>query len=153
MTIYDIDKAILACVDEDGEIINIKAFEALQITRFDKIDGITSWHKQLIAEAEAIKTERASLYERQKQKENQAERLKGFLSETLHGEKFESARNKISWRKSEPVIIMDDSLIPREYMREKITHEPDKIAIKDAIKSGGEVPGAEIKERLNIQIK
>jgi hypothetical protein len=40
----------------------------------------------------------------------------------------------------EKVIITDESAIPDAYM--KITKEPNKTAIKNAIKSGTNIPGA-----------
>jgi hypothetical protein len=153
MTIYEIDQAILACIDEDGEIIDIDAFETLQIEKDIKIDNIACWYKQILAEAAGIKAERGILHEREKQKENQAERLKNFLSQILDGQKFETARNKISWRKSESIGILDEKDIPSVYLRQKIAYEPDKAAIKEAISGGAEVPGAELVSRNNIQIK
>jgi hypothetical protein len=153
MTIYEINQSILDCVDEDGEIIDVDAFKALQMERDAKIDNVACWYKQLLAEAAGIKTERNVLLEREKQKEAQAERLKTFLSQILNGQRFETARNKISWRKSESVTVFDESRLPPCYIREKLTREPDKAAIKDVIKAGAGVPGAILEEKNNIQIK
>lgn len=153
MTIYDINQAILDCIDEEGEIIDVEAFHALQMERGDKIDNLACWVKQLFAEAAAIKTERDALTERAEQAKNRAERLKKFLATILDGESYMSARNKITWRKSESVSVVDVSILPADYMRETHTWEPDKTAIKDAIKKGKTIPGAELLENNNIQIK
>lgn len=62
---------------------------------------------------------------------------------------------QVSYRSSSAVEILDVSAIPSEFMKTPKIPEPapDKTAIKDAIKSGQEVPGARIEERQNIQIK
>ena len=44
-------------------------------------------------------------------------------------------------------------LIPDEYLTVKTETVVYKSIIKDAIKHGGTVPGAELVERQNIQIK
>jgi len=67
--------------------------------------------------------------------------------------KFETARVALSYRESEITVIIDESLIPEIFMREKKTYEPNKVEIKAAIKSGQDVPGATVETRLNLQIK
>jgi hypothetical protein len=58
MTLYEIDDAILACVDpETGEIINPEALTALQMEREKKLENVALWVKDLKAEAEAIGNE------------------------------------------------------------------------------------------------
>lgn len=44
----------------------------------------------------------------------------------------------------ESVSIEDESLVPAEYVREKITYSPDKTALKAALLAGTQVPGASI---------
>lgn len=60
---------------------------------------------------------------------------------------------KASFRKSKAVDVFDESQIPAEFMRERVTVVPDKTAIRKAIESGQEVAGAKIEERQNLQIK
>lgn len=43
--------------------------------------------------------------------------------------------------------------IPDEYKRTKVTVDADKTAIKKAIKSGMEIPGAEVIQKLNMTLK
>ena len=58
-TLYEIDKAILECVDaETGEIIDDKALEELELARDNKIENIACWIKNLKADAESYKKER-----------------------------------------------------------------------------------------------
>lgn len=83
------------------------------------------------------------------------ELLKNRLSESMQHfgiEKIESPTLKLSFRKSKAVEILDEKLIPAAYLNQP-PPKPDKTAIKEAIVSGLEVPGAAITERQNLQIK
>jgi hypothetical protein len=156
MTIYEIDDAIRALVDEDGEIGDYEAFEALQMERDAKVENTGLWIKELLAEADAIKKERDALKEREDAAKRKAERLKELLGYALGGEKFKTARLVISWRESEAVEVTPECEAwcreHGEFLREK-PPEIDKAAIKNALKQGGAVIGASLVKRQNIQIK
>lgn len=110
--------------------------------------------KTLNAEAELFKAEKDRLAERQKQKENLAERLKERLAESmriLEKDKFETTKCKVSFRTSTAVNILDEALLPKKFF--KIVKTPSKADIKEALKSGLKVKGAELVENKNIQIK
>jgi len=59
----------------------------------------------------------------------------------------------VSYRKSKATIIEDKDLIPKKFIKEKITYSEDKTAIKKIIEAGGTVPWAKLEERLNLSIK
>jgi len=58
---------------------------------------------------------------------------------------------KMNFRKSESVEVSD--LLDQNYIVEKVSYQPDKIAIKNAIKEGKTVNGAAIIINYNLQIK
>lgn len=158
MNLYKIDRAILDCVDlETGEIIDEDALNALEMERYAKVENIALWIKNLMSDAAQIKKEREALEEREKSAKNKAESLKKYLSEYLNGNKFSTSKVAISFRKSESVdvtdinkiMIMDDA---DSYLKYK-DPDPDKTAIKQAIKSGINIPGCSLVEKQNIQIK
>lgn len=88
--------------------------------------------------------------------ENLIERI---FSRIYNGEKTIIGSFSLSYTKSESCNIDDETKIPQEYLRitpEKIIPEssaPDKVAIKDAIKSGKEIPGASILVKKTLKIK
>jgi alanine dehydrogenase len=125
----------------------------LAIDRQTKIDNIACWHKQLNAEAAAIDNEIKTLAGRMKSKINKAESLKHYLSDILGGAKFESARNKITWRASDEVAVFDEKLLSDEYKKTVTEIKISKADIKAAIKSGTVVIGAALIHKNNIQIK
>ena len=111
MKLYEIDNAILDCIDtETGEVIDIDKLNELQLERDTKIENVACWIKDLKAEAEAIKAEKLALAERQKAAENKAESLKKWLAYALDGEKFSTARCSVSFRKTESVEVTEDGL-------------------------------------------
>ena len=152
-TLYEINEEILNCVDtETGEIIDPEKLSQLQMDFDDKVEGIALWIKDLLSDAAAIKAEKDKLNERQKVCENKAKNLKEYLSGFLAGQKFKTPRVAISYHKSESVNVSDIWKIPDDYLKYK-DPEPDKIKIKSALKAGVSIPGVELIENRNIQIK
>ncbi len=153
MNLFEIDAAILDCVDvETGEVFDVDRFEELELTRDAKIENICLWIKNLKAEAEALKAEKDAFAQRQKAAENKMESLKRYISGYLDGTAFESAKVKVSFRKSESLEISEDAMIPDEYLRFK-EPEVNKADLKKAIKAGLTIGGVQLVESNNIQIK
>jgi hypothetical protein len=152
-TLYEIENAILECVDlETGEIVNAEQLAALQMERAEKIENVALWYKNLLSDAAAYKAEKDAFAEKERRAKAKAESLKQFLLSALAGEKYKSARVSISYRKSSSVVVDDVLQLPPKYVKFSLP-EPDKTAIKQAIASGEEVDGARIEEKQSIQIK
>ena len=151
MTIYEIDQAIMRCVDlETGEIIDTEQLDKLQMERDAKLENVACWIKDL--KAEALKNEKQALAERQKVAENKMESLKKYLAYALDGKAFNSTRASVTFRKSQAVEISDIYKLDENYLRYK-EPEADKTAIKEALKAGKEVAGATLVENTSIIIK
>ena len=153
MNLYEINQEILSLIDpETGEICNYEAFEALQMEKDAKIENIVLWIKNLRSDAKALRDEEKVLAERRKAAENKAERLAAYLETILQGEALETAKFKVSFRKSEKAVIDDITKIPKAYLN---YGDPtaDKTAIKAAIKAGEVVEGAHVEESLSMNIK
>jgi len=158
MKLYEIDNAILDCIDlETGEVIDAERLDALNMERDAKIENVACWIKDLKAEAEAIKAEKQALAERQRVAENKAESLKKWLAYALDGQKFGTAKCAISFRNTESVEVTDEGL--EALMKEHgdlLTYkkpEPNKTAIKQALKDGLTVAGVELVRNTNVIIK
>lgn len=160
--IYELNDQIKACIQldeehvvdtEDGEIFDLQQFEALQMERDAKVEGLACYIKNKLAEAEAIYAEINVLSYRAGIIKKEAERCKDYLAGVLYGEKFETPRCKVTWRKSEVCNVLNIEAVPEEYLRTKVTVDADKTAIKKAIKAGAEVPGAEVIQKLNMTLK
>lgn len=158
MKLYEIDNAILECIDlETGEIIDTEQLDKLQMERDTKLENVACWIKDLKAEAEALKNEKQALAERQKVAENKAESLKKWLAYALQGEKFKTSKCAISFRKSEAVEVTDEGLnnLMKEH-DELLTYkapEPNKTKIKQALKDGLSVDGVQLIQNISTIIK
>lgn len=81
------------------------------------------------------------------------EKSMDFFLNAYNKKEFNTELYKLSYRKSEAVEIYNEEMLPKWFMKEKITIAPDKTAIKEALKNWAEVPGATIKVNQNLQIK
>lgn len=153
MNLYEIDNAILECVDQEtGEIIDTDKLTSLQMARDEKIENIGAWIKNLLSDAEQLKAEKMKLADRQSEAERKAASLKNYLTTALDGEKFNSPRVAIGWRKSAQLHIIDIDKLPKKYLK-FAAPTADKTGIKKAIEAGENIEGAEIVRINNIQIK
>lgn len=153
MTLYEINDAILNCIDtETGEIIDEEMLTALEMEHDAKVESIALWIKELKAEAEAIKTEKLNLAHRQSVAENKAKSLENYLATFLDGQKFKTAKCAISYRKSDSVEVDDITKVPAQFLK---FAEPtvDKATAKKLLKAGETIDGLHLAEKQNISIK
>lgn len=152
--LYEIDRAIMACCDfETGEIIDQERLDALQMERDEKIEAVALWVKNLESDALAYNAEKKAFAEREAAAIRKADSLKKWLANALDGQKFNTSKCAVSFRRSNKVEVTDLDSIPKEYMRETVTFEPDKVVIKELLKIGVEVSGCRLVEAFNTQIK
>jgi hypothetical protein len=163
MTLYEIDKSIEQLVNavdpETGELlVDNDALDALMMERDGKIENIACFIKNLTADAKALKDEEAALAERRKAAEKKAERLKDYLTYVLGGEKFQTVKCAVSFRKSQTVEI--DEGFPEwaektgndNLLRYKAP-EANKVAIKALLAQGADIPCARLTQNTSITIK
>lgn len=156
MTLYEINQQILnaieyGCDPETGEIIDMSALDALEMAREEKTENLVLLIKDIVAECNAIREEEQSLARRRQTGERRAERLKDYLQKQLAGEKFKTPRCSVSYRKTQAVQIVDEDAIPEEFVT--VFTAPRKLAIKEALKAGDEIPGATLEDRVSMIIK
>lgn len=153
MKLYEIDQAILDCIDlETGEIIDTEQLDKLTMERETKLENVACWIKELKAEAEALKAEKMAFAKRQQVAENKMESLKKYLAYALDGQAFKTVRASVTFRKSQAVEIDDIYKLDENYLRYK-EPEADKTAIKEALKAGQTVAGATLVENTSVIIK
>lgn len=152
-SLYEINQQLLEAIDlSTGEIVDEAAYNALQLERTEKLEGIALWHKNLLAQAEALKAEEKAFSDRRKSAESKAAYLKDLLARELNGQKFETVKAKIGWRKS-TVVAVDEDKLPPQYLLSETVYSVDKNELKELLKRGETIPGAELVENNNISIK
>lgn len=159
-TLWDIDQAILACIDaETGEVIDTEQLDALNMEREAKIEGVALWVKSLDAEAAAIREEEKALADRRRAKERKAERLREYLATALDGQPFETARVRMSFRSSTGLKVTDAEtlLVWLETNHDDcLSYKAPALLldkVKRLIRCGIAVPGCELETRNNLQLK
>ena len=65
---------------------------------------------------------------------------------------FEVGLTKFGTRKSQSISVDDINTLPNEFKTIKVTESADKKALKEAIKSGDEVPGVQLLDNVNLKI-
>jgi len=145
-------------IDADGELTPELEIE-LQLNKEELQAKAINYGfvvKQLDAEVDIIDLEIGRLQGLKKVRKNAIDRLKTNLSNAMQSYEVVEIKSpiiKINFRKSESVEFTNLVDVPEDYFTIKVEKIPNKIAIKDAIKSGIEVPGACISINQNIQIK
>lgn len=100
-------------------------------------------------EVEELKSQLA--LEQQKEEEAKQHIIDGMLANWIKSVDF--VNQKVTVKQSAgSVNIIDEAQIPALFIKEKITKSVDKIAIKNAIKDGKEVPGAEIVQSYSLVV-
>lgn len=160
MTLYEIAQEMASLIDQEtGELKDYEAFEALQMARDEKIDNMAKWILDLEAEAKMVKERADELAKRAQNAKKKAERLREFLQEYLGGEKRKTADYTIGYRRTESVEITDEDRAIAwlmEHGEDALTYQNPKIsktAVKEILKSGREVPGAELVERQSMSVR
>lgn len=177
--LFEIQDAMMTlleyAVDPDtGEIIETEEefnelYNSIQLDLQTKLDNTNCLQKMIDGELEVIDKEikrlTAEKSARVRKKEWLKNRVDAFVKrqftdengnvdeEGVHKYKLDLPHSKISYRKSDSVEVTDLETLPEEYIKTKIEKNPDKVAIKNAIKDGKEIKGAKIVTNYNIQIK
>lgn len=152
MNLYEINNAMQKCINLETGEIDLELFEKLQLEKDEKIENVALWIKNLSSDVESMENEKKAFEERIKACKNKVSSLKTYLEMALNGEKFQTAKCSITFRKSKSIEVTDISKLEKNYLK---CAEPtaDKTAIKKAIESGVTVAGASLVENLNVQIK
>lgn len=160
MTLYHITSEQLRInelLEESGGELTPEIEEALMLNaeNFEiKADGYIESISRYKALAEAADVRIKEMQRIKKTSENIEKRLKERLLQAMmvmEVDKMEIGLRKLSIRNTSAVNITDEAHIPAEYII--IEQKYDKTRIKDALKSGDVIPGAELVTNKSIQIR
>lgn len=143
-------------VDEEGVLHGWADYEAVTFDWETKAEALACYIKQLQAEAHDLQDEEDALYERRQAKERKAARLIHYLAQNITAAgrtRFETSRVDCRFRRSSHVEVSDVESLPAEFINERVTKTPNKVAIRSFIEKGGELPGCEIREITRLNIK
>lgn len=161
MKLYDLAQNYLNLIDlmENPEVPEEMLKQSLAAINEDievKAENLCKVMRSIDVDINGLKEEEKRLSERRKALENKNEQLKRYLESTmlaLNTKKIKGKVFTVSIQKNpSSVDITAEKDIPKEYL----IPQPSTInrkAILEVLKSGGEVPGATIKQTEGLRIR
>lgn len=161
-TLYDLSADYVQILDllDSGETDEALALQlgTLAGKIAQKAEAIAGLVAHLDGMAAMRKAEADRLRERAKSDERNAARLKAYVLQHMQAigtQRIDTARFTLSVRQNPPAVeVLEEMLVPAEYIRTVTTTSVDKRAILEHYKSEGEiVPGVEISRGTRLDIR
>ena len=164
LSLYELSSTYLEALDNltDPELdLPIEAvndtLEALGDEMETKAINVTKFMRNMEATAKAIKEAETEMAKRRKSLENRIKWMKDYLKGSMENTgitKIECPYFKLSIQKNPAsVVIKNEELIPEKFKEQVISWKIDKTAIKNAIKSGESIPGANLINGTRLAIR
>ena len=157
MNLYELSLAFqeVQNMELDPEVMK-DTLDSIEDAIENKAENIAKLVRNLESDVSAYKEEEDRLKTKRQAMENKVKWLKTYLEDNmkLTGKtKFKSGMFNFSIQKNPvSVNITDENILPEDYL---IPQPPkvDKTSLKEALKSGIEVPGAELKQTEGLRIR
>lgn len=160
MKLYEISDALRTALEhievdeETGEVLSADELHAVEAAANDKIEATALYLRELDAEAKAAKDEADRMIARVKSMQKRSDYLKSMLLDALHATgKVKTARVTVSIRTTQAVEVSEGADLPEAFQTVKTTVSPNKVAIKQALLDGIEVPGCHLEARESVSIR
>ena len=157
MNLYELARSYAELQEMDvDEQTFLDTLESIQDVAASKVENCSKWMRSLKSEITAFKEEENRLKKIRMAKENKLKWLNKYVKDFLENSgvtQFKIGIFTLSIQKNPPSLeIYDASLIPDKYLIEQLP-TIDKQAIKELLKNGIEVPGAELKQTEGLRIR
>jgi len=164
LSLYELSSTYLKALDDltDPELdLPVEAvndtLEALGDEMETKAINVTKFMRNMEATASAIKSAEAEMAKRRKSLENRIKWMKDYLKGSMEHTgitKIECPYFKLSIQKTPASVnILNEAKIPTQFKEQVLSWKIDKTAIKNAIKSGEAIPGAELVNGTRLAIR
>jgi len=163
LKIYEISDALMDALDnvrvdeETGEIVGAEELQAVQLSAEAKIVSTGRYLAMRRVQLEGMKQAAKNIAVRIKAEERrqawlEEQTIKGM--QALDSKLIEAPDVALQVRQNpESVDIFDEAQIPADFIKTKTVDSIDKTAIKSALKSGKDVPGAKLTRTQKLVIK
>ena len=156
-----LNELFLTAIDEEtGEIRDNETLEELETelknALVNKSEGIIKVIRNQESDLEMVTAEIERLTNLKNRIKKEMENFKSYIKfnmKKMDIKKIETSLGTISLRQSTATEIYDETSLPKEFLKEKITYTPSKAEIKKAIESGQEVKGARLVINTGLTIK
>ena len=163
LKIYEISDALINALDnvrvdeETGEIVGTEELQAVQLSAEAKIVSTGKYLAMRRVTLEGMKQAAKNIQARIKTEERRQAWLESQMisaMQTMDSKLIEAPDVAIQVRQNpESVMIFDEAQIPADFIKAKMETSIDKTAIKSALKSGKDVPGAKLTRTQKLVIK
>ena len=137
MNLYELSQNYLAVQDMELEPETLKdTLDSIEEAIEDKAENIAKWIRNLEADKKAFEEEEKRFKEKKQTADNRIKSLKLYLEDN----------NPPS------VEVFDEALIPQQFLIAQPV-KIDRAGIKELLKAGEEVPGAELKHSSGLRIR
>lgn len=169
MTLYDIDQSLAALMEavdpETGEwVADPVAWEELNLERDKKIENTALVIKNIDIELQnykaVIEKQKEFWAHRMNSLRCKKEWLEGELKRSLNGERFETPLCTVRFVKNNPKLnVVDEAAVmawAREYAPDCLSYKPATLKVndlKEKLKRGAEIPGAELVRETRMEVK
>lgn len=157
-SLYDLTQDFMqvqSLIDEGGEGLQ-DTLESINLSIEDKLENIGKVIRNLDGEIEMLKNEETRLADKRKALEANKNRLRMYVEDQLAitgKDKVKAGLFTFAMQNNAPSLkVVDENKIPKDYF---IPSDPklDKTAIKNAIKDGDDIPGAELVQGRSLRIR
>ena len=151
-SMLDIDESELT--DEQRETL-CAYLDELGDQEASKVDSFGEFIRLESARAEALKAEAQRLASKARTAANRIAFLKARYLDAMQRNGLRNVRGQVyalSVRSTDIVTITNEAILPERYVVEKTTIMPDKMAIKDALKKGEDIPGAILDKSYSLRV-
>jgi hypothetical protein len=154
LRLYEIAANIEECMLQDG--FDEVELSALVVSMEAKAGAVVAVSDKLDSFVEYCKSEEKRIAEKRKFAENRAKRLKKYLQDCMEASgmvELPIGTKTAKIQKTPGKLVMDcEEKIPKRFMVITQTTAADKMAIKEALKSG-DVSGCHIEKGFTLKIK
>lgn len=157
MNLYELSTAFqqVQNMDLDPEVMQ-DTLDSIEDAIENKAENIAKLIRNLESDVAAYKEEEDRLKTKRQATENKVKWLKTYLEDNmkLTGKtKFKSGMFNFSIQKNPASVnITDEKVIPEEFLIQQ-PPKVDKTSLKEILKRGIEVPGAELKQTEGLRIR
>lgn len=157
MNLYELSQNYLAVQDMDLEPEVLKdTLDSIEEAFEDKAENIAKWIRNLEADKKAFEEEEKRFKEKKQAADNRIKSLKLYLEDNMRltgKTKFKAGFFSFAIQNNPPCVeVFDEALIPKQFLIAQPV-KIDRAWIKELLKAGEEVPGAELKQTEGLRIR
>lgn len=157
MNLYELSQNYLAVQDMDLEPETLKdTLDSIEEAIEVKAENIAKWIRNLEADKKAFEEEEKRFKDKKQAADNRIKSLKLYLEDNMRltgKTKFKAGFFSFAIQNNPPSVeVFDEALIPKQFLIEQPV-KIDRAGIKELLKAGEEVPGAELKHSSGLRIR